>query len=137
MMNFEELDETTRRYMLAEFEAEQAGGNPYLGERLSPAGRAAFPDLMREAIRRGNEVSLGVALNNAAYWNKTEEYERNGVRRTRNINPEQAREQLTLSEFSTLYARGLAKRLMDEGEEQCQAYRGAMPKWEPADFAAH
>jgi len=45
MMNFEELDETTRQYMLAEFEAEQTTGNTYLGERLSPAGRAAFPDL--------------------------------------------------------------------------------------------
>jgi hypothetical protein len=137
MMNFEELDGKTRERMLAEFEAEEVGGNPYRGERLSAAGRAAFPDHIREAIRHGNEQSLLAAINKAAYWNATELYERNGVVRSRSINMQQAAEQLSLSEFNTWYVRGFAKRLMDEGEQQCQAYRGAQPKWEPADCAAH
>lgn len=137
MMNFEELDGITRDRMLAEFEIEEASGNPYRGERLSTAGRAAFSNLMREALRNGNEQSLLIALNNAAYWNLTEQYVRNGIARTRNINMQQAAEQLSLSEFNTWYVRGLAKRLLDEGELQCQAYRGAQPKWEPATCAAH
>lgn len=35
MMNFEELDDATRRYMLAEFEAEEASGNR-IGESVCP-----------------------------------------------------------------------------------------------------
>jgi hypothetical protein len=137
MMNFEELDGRTREYLIAEFEVEEASGDPYRGERLSPAGRAAFPELMREALRNGNEGSLLAALYDARYWNQTEPYVRNGIARTRNINMQQAAEQLSLSEFNTWYVRGLAKRLLDEGELECQAYRGAQPKWEPADCAAH
>jgi hypothetical protein len=36
-MNFEELDETTRRYMLSEFEAEEASNNPYRSKYGGPA----------------------------------------------------------------------------------------------------
>jgi hypothetical protein len=137
MMNFEELDGKTREYMLVQFETEEASGNPYRGERLTAAGRAVFPDLMRQAIKNGNEQSLRNSLMNPGYWNPTETYERSGIVRTRNINMQQAVEQLGLSEFNTWYVRGLAKRLMDEGVRSCQAYRGEMPKWEPGDCAAH
>lgn len=137
MMQFEELDEKTRASMLAEFEAEEATGNPYRGERLSAQGRKMFPELMREAIRSGNEQSLLAALSNHAFWNPTEDYERNGVVRTRRINVRQAAEQLSLSEFNTWYVRGLARRLIDEGVGSCQAYRASMPKWEPGECAMH
>ena len=58
-MDFEELDGKTRQYMLMEFEAEMASDHPYIGSGLSVAGRAAFPDLMRVAIKEGSEVTLG------------------------------------------------------------------------------
>jgi hypothetical protein len=137
MMKFEELDAKTRGYMLTEFQVEEASGNPYRGERLTPAGRAAFPDLMHQAIQSGNEQSLTTSLLTSGYWNQTEEYTRGGIVRTRNINMQQAAEQLGLSEFNTWYVRGLSKRLTDEGVKSCQAYRGATPKWEPGDCVAH
>ena len=136
-MNFEELDRTTRRYMLQEFEAEIASDNPYFGKNLSAAGRSPFPELMRAAINGGSEETLGAALNRPGLWKDKETYERNGVRRQRRINVRQASERLALTEFNTWYVRGLARRLMDEGEEHCQVYRAAQPRWEPADCAAH
>ena len=135
-MKFEELDKTTRRHMLQEFEIEIAR-DPYFGRSLSPAGRAAFPGMMREAINRGNEETLGAALSRADLWNKMETYERNGVPRERRINVGQASERLALTEFNTWYVRGLSRRLIDEGVRHCQAYRAAQPKWEPADCTAH
>ena len=137
VMNFEELDTTTRRYMLQEFEVEVASEKPYVGRNLSPVGRAAFPDLMREAISTGNEETLGVALNRPELWNRMEPYERSGVLRQRRINVRQASERLALTEFNTWYVRGLAKRLLDEGVTHCQAYRAAEPRWQPAECAAH
>jgi len=136
-MNFEELDGTTRRYMLLEFEAEMAGEHPYIGSNLSVAGRAAFPELMRVAIKEGTEVTLRADLNRPGLWKGKETYERNGVFRERRINVRQASERLALTEFNTWYVRGLARRLMDEGETHCQAYRAAQPKWEPGTCTEH
>jgi uncharacterized protein YjiS (DUF1127 family) len=136
-MNFEELDDTTRGYMLQEFEAELRSSNPYVSKALSAKGRQAFPDLMRKAIRFGNEESLATDLAGQEYWEPIETYERGGVVRERKRNVRQAAERLALTEFSTWYVRGFAKRLMDEGVTRCQVYRGAQPKWEPAECSVH
>lgn len=136
-MNFEELDDKTRSYMLEEFEAEESGSNPYRGKGLSASGRAAFPDLMREAIKGGNEQTLIAALSNPSFWDPTETYVRDGVQRERRVNVRQAAERLGLTEFNTWYVRGLAKRLIDEGVANCQVYRAAIPKWEPAECSQH
>lgn len=136
-MNYEELDENTREYMLAEFEQEEASGTPYRSKNLSALGLAAFAGLMSEAIKSGNEVSLSQALQQTGYWNVSETYIREGVPRTRKINSRQAGERLALTEFSTWYVRGLAKRLLEEGVENCQVYRGQQPTWEPGECAVH
>jgi hypothetical protein len=136
-MNYEELDERTRGYMLSEFESEQASGSPFQSKALSEAGLRVFPDLMREAIRSGNETSLGAALNRADFWDPDEEYTRDGITRTRRRNVPQSATRLALTEFSTWYVRGLTKRLLDEGVDRCQVYRGDQPKWEPGECADH
>lgn len=130
MFNFEQLDDITRQYMLSEFRAEEVSGNPYRSTRLSPAGLLAFPKLMVEAILRGNEETLAQALSNPQHWKPTEPYTRSGVTRQRRINPIKAAEFLARTEFNTWYVRGLARRLLDEGEQYCQVYRAA-PAWEP------
>lgn len=129
-MNFEELDDVTRRFMLSEFEEEEAGGNPYRGKALSAVGRIEFPGLMRQAIRAGNELTLIDSLVNPSFWNPTEPYVRQGIVRQRSINVLQAAERLGLTEFNTWYVRGFARRLMDEKIARCQIYRAGIPKWE-------
>ena len=136
-MNFEELDAVTRRWMQVEFDDEESGGSAYRGKGLSPTGKAAFPGLMQAAIREGDEETLSDALMNATYWEPTEQYVRNRVVRDRQVNVRQAAERLSLTEFNTWYVRGLARRLMDEGVTNCQAYRAAAPKWEPAECSQH
>jgi len=136
-MSFEELDDATRRCMIEEFESEELGGRPYRGKDLSTAGLAVFPDLMREAMAKGDDDSLFASMAVASYWKPTETYVLKGVARERKVNIGQAAERLARSEFNTWYVRGLCRRLMDEGVEQCQSYRAALPKWEPADCSSH
>jgi hypothetical protein len=136
-MHFEELEQTTRDCMLREVDAEDAGGNPYRSRGLSAAGLAAFPGIPRQAIRTGNEVTLIASINRTDFWHPTEVYVRNGVERERQVNVAQAAERLGLTEFNTWYVRGFAKRLLDEGHAECQAYRAAQPKWEHADCSNH
>ena len=136
-MKYEELDQRTREYMLSEFNSEENGGAPYRSKALSPKGLEFFPELMRQAIREGNEETLFLALNNSDYWDPIERYVRDGVSRTRRRNIPQAAQRLALTEFSTWYVRGLAKRLLDEGVNKCQIYRGEFPKWEPGECSVH
>src|SRR5574341_1285613 len=113
-MNYEELDNKTREFMLSEFEAEQKSNMPFRSNALSPDGHKIFPELMRQAIISGNEETLYWALTDPDYWYLQESYMRNGVLHSRRRNISQAAERLAVTEFSTWYVRGLAKRLLDE-----------------------
>lgn len=136
-MNFEELDQETRKYMLLRYESENRGGNPYRSAALSSLGLETFPDLMLRAIMDGTEVSLIADLQRPEFWNENESYERNGKIHQRKINPRQAAERLGLTEFNTWYVAGLAHRLVGEGETHCEVYRGQEPKWEHASCSSH
>lgn len=136
-MYYAELDAKTRTIMLSEFDTEQGGGNPYRSKNLSHSGQQVFPQLMRDAIKQGTEVSLASALADTSLWNPTETYVRDGISRERNLNVQQSAERLATTEFSTWYVRGLAKRLLDEEVKNCQIYRGAQPKREPGECSKH
>jgi hypothetical protein len=129
-MDFEELDTTTRSYMLIEFDAEQSGGNPYQSKLLGMAGLVAFPDLMRKAIIRGNEETLVASLVDPSFWKASDS-------RNRQINVLQVAERLGVTEFNTWYVRGVAKRFLDEGVMYCQAYRASFPRSESSSCSAH
>jgi hypothetical protein len=129
-MHFEDLDATTRAFMLEEFEAEQRGEAPWRSVELTPVGQEAYVEQLREAIRGGDEEGLCVSLARAPYWNQMETYTRNGVTRERMINVRQAAERLAMTEFNTWYVRGLARRLLFEGATQCRVIRAAPPRRE-------
>ena len=131
MFKFEELDERTRSYMLAEFLQEWAR-NPYISSRLSAAGIDAYPILMEKAIKQGTESTLAADLAKPAFWKTSETYVRSGKSHSRSIDPLVASEALSISEFNTWYVRGFARRLIEEGEQFCQVYRAA-PAWDPRD----
>lgn len=138
-MNFEELDSTTRSWMLRRFDAEEASGAPYRSKVLSSAGLALYPELVRSAIQdpSGTERSLAQALNYREFWNTMDSYVRKGVWGERRVNIGQASERLALTEFNTWYVAGLAHRLVDEGEGDCKVYRACEPKFEHASCSAH
>jgi hypothetical protein len=77
------------------------------------------------------------SINKAEYWEPVEMYNTKTGPKTRQRNIEQSATRLAVSEFSTFYVKGFAKRLLSEGETQCQIYRGALPKWEPGECAEH
>ena len=50
MMNFEKLDDKTRKYMMTEFNAEEAT-RKHRSARLISLGLKAYPELMKKAIK--------------------------------------------------------------------------------------
>lgn len=120
---FEELDDTTRRYMLEEFQKEEKSGNPYRSSRMSAEGLANVARHMEDAIKSGNENTLAASLSNRNYWKQYETRRGKNTTSQVEINPIEAAKVLGLTEFNTWYVRGVAKRLMDEGQKYCEIYR--------------
>jgi hypothetical protein len=130
-MQFEELDSSTRAKMEERFDVEQANGDRFRSAILTAHGLDVFPELMRVAIRNGNEESLADALmSDATYW---EPHDADG----KTTNVRQASQRLALSEFNTSYVAGLAHKLVGEGHKECEVYRAANPKWEHASCSSH
>ena len=137
MIKFEELDETTRRYMLAEFETEEATKRRYRSDKLSAKGLSAFPDLVRAAILQGDETSLTASLSDRRFWRELEMTVARGVPSFRRYSIPNAAEGLGLTEFNTWYVRGLARRLMEEGQTQCQVYHAAPGRADRGSCVTH
>ncbi len=118
-MRYEELDETTRKWMAEEMEMEEAE-QPYRSPALSRKGQEEFAPLLKDAIEHGDDGSLASSLIRADMWNEFEPLPQGGVGR---IDPARAAAVLARVEFNTWYVRGLCRRLLEEGEEHCQIYR--------------
>lgn len=122
-MRFEELDDTTRKYMLEEFQKEEKGGNPYRSSRMSAEGLANVARHMEKAIKNGDENTLAVSLSNGTYWKPYETRRRKDTTYQAKIDPMSSAKTFALTEFNTWYVRGLAKRLIGEGQKECEVYR--------------
>jgi hypothetical protein len=119
-MAFEELDQTTRGFMLREFDREQASANPFESSVLTAQGRVTFRAAIREAIEHHDEEWLEQQLLDPANWAETQ-----GGGAV--VNPAHAAARLSLTEFNTWYTTGFAARLLAEGVVECQTYRAELP----------
>jgi hypothetical protein len=108
MLRFENLDETTRRYMLIEVEQAIKTSQLHPSQRFTAQGRERYPDLLREAVRTGNEDSLTAALQPC--FAAREPYG-TGTRRV----PANAARTFAEGEFNAFYMRGICHRAIQEG----------------------
>lgn len=122
-MDFEDLDPTTRKWMVSEFDAEQLEEKHFQPKDMTPKGLEEFPKLMRKALESDSIESLTANLAEPSLWNQTTTQNRKGKIIPIKINPTTWAKRLAHSEFTTWYTRGLAKRLMEEKETECQIYR--------------
>lgn len=111
---FNDLDDETRRLMLAELDLDETTGL-YEGPRLSAAGAAAWPGLLREAMATGSDASLVAVLGapGGPYLNLKEVNPSTGAP-TKDV-PVNAAATLGEGEFNRFYMRALCRRAIDEG----------------------
>jgi len=119
-INYENLDSTTRAYMLQEI---RLGGH-YISPRLTADGQVAWSDLLEEASKSYNDDWLASEIMRRGYVRSQEQYTRQGIVRTREINKQHASLQLAEGEFNRYYLRGLCLRAKAEGKDALVVYRG-------------
>jgi hypothetical protein len=115
-LRYENLDDKTRAYMLAEYDMDSATGRVYVCKRLSDEGRRAFPALLRQAIAEHDDAWLSGRLRALTLVTTYSGTGPLGI-------GEQVPEIIAEGEFNRYYMRGLCARAVHEGVEQLQVYR--------------
>lgn len=119
-LRYENLDEITRKYMLQE---SQLGGH-YISPRLTDDGQSGWHSLLEEGLKKFNDDWIASEILSRGYLRSREQYVRNGVTHSRNINMPHAAQQLAEGEFNRYYIRGLCLRAKAEDKNVLIVYRG-------------
>jgi hypothetical protein len=117
-----DLDERTRTMMLMELDYDHEQGALYLSNRLSDAGRARYPEMLRDAIRDGDDGTLAAALAHPETFVTHEVAHRKGKPYQKRVRRD-ANRLLAEGEFNRFYLRGLCRRAMEDEIESLVIYR--------------
>jgi hypothetical protein len=117
MFHFENLDDTTRYYMLLEVEESIKTSQLHLSQRFTTQGKELYPNLLREAVRSGDEGSLATALEQHQCFAEQEPYGTG----TRRVSASAART-FAEGQFNAFYMRGVCHRAIQKGG-QVEVYR--------------
>jgi hypothetical protein len=123
-LHYENLDPTTRRYALAELDADLAAGVFRPSERLRPAAAADFQRLLHEAIRYYDDRWLEERIPDLLVDFEPRRTPSGGE--TTAKLPEGAPRMLAEGEFNRYYMRGLALRAIEEGRQVVEVYRARL-----------
>jgi hypothetical protein len=118
-----DLNDATRKHMLAELERDIQTDKLYLGKYLSEAGETGYPKLLQEAIESGTDDSLAVALTAPGLFKSHYQRKKPSGGFTSAKVPHTANLTLAEGEFNRFYLRGLCLRLLENGSGKVEIYR--------------
>ena len=119
-LHYENLDEITRSFMLSEVDLDlshESHEKPYMSKRLNEPGKQNYVYLLKEAIEHHDDAWLAQQLRSRGYMKDREQ---------RGKVPVNAPDILSEGEFNRFYARGLCVRVIEEGMNQVEVYRGKL-----------
>jgi hypothetical protein len=119
---FENLDDDgVRPLMVAEIESDIVAGKLYYSSYLSVIGRIAWPGILLEAAKAGDEATCANGLKAGRNLKAHIEQQHGGTMRSRKV-PHNAAENFTGTEFNVYYMRAVARLALNQGLE-VQVYR--------------
>ncbi|MGY4686143.1 MULTISPECIES: hypothetical protein [Petrotoga] len=123
-IQYKNLDEQTRKFMLKEMEKDVKEGTLYISPRLNSTGQSEWAKLLEDAIAGYNDDWLATQLNEQQCMKSDEERKlRSGEIKKAKV-PVNAPETLAEGEFNRFYARGICVRAIAEGISEVIVYRG-------------
>ncbi len=127
-INYENLDERTREFMIKELELDISNKTLYVSPRLNSVGKTIWENILREAIQNHDDDWLADQLLNRRCMMTHEKRRTRSGRITIAKVPVTARETLAEGEFNRFYARGLCARAIEDGILDVEVYRGKQVK---------
>ena len=119
-LRYENLDESTRSFMLGEVDLDLSHGKLYVSPRLNEPGEHDYVSLLKEAIEHHDDAWLAQQLRSRSYMRENEQRKMpGGGFRTVRV-PKNAPVTLSEREFNQYYARGLCLRAIKEGKDRVE-----------------
>ncbi|MGE0668180.1 MAG: hypothetical protein AB7O49_16610 [Sphingomonadales bacterium] len=122
-LSYENLDASTRRFMVEEIEMDAASGALYLSSYLNDHGCEAWPRMLRDAAASGTDDTLAEALRRDGCLRSRVERRTSRSRASTAAVPYTAHETIAEGEFNRYYVRGLCRRAIAEGVATLEVYR--------------
>lgn len=120
-LQYANLDEATRDFMLREVDFDVERDKLYMSTRLNEGGRLEYESLLREAIANHNDDWLAQQLSARGAFKSHDGLTPTGKPRKVPVN---AADTLAEGEFNRFYIRGLSARAVSEGVDSVEVYRG-------------
>lgn len=114
-LHYEHLNERVRAHMVEELDLDLEGGRGvYISKRFNERGRELWPELLREALAHGTDISLEEAL----WANDCFKFHHKGSRVA-----ETAGQTLAEDQFNRYYLRALCRIAQEDGIGQVEVIR--------------
>jgi len=120
---YRNLDERSRRLMLAEIERDITARTLFLSENLSPQGRTDYPNLLRNAARTGSDATLAAEIRSRLNTHEKPRQLKSGQFSKPPVMRSNAHEMLAEGEFNRFYIRAVCLRAIEDGIAQVVVYR--------------
>ena len=122
-LRYRNLDESTRSFMLSEVDLDLSHEKLYISPQLNELGAQNYVSLLKEAIEHHDDTWLAEQLRSCGYMKEHEQRKKGSGFTTVRV-PKNAPDTLSEREFNRYYARGLCVRVIAEGMDQVEVYRG-------------
>ena len=123
-LRYENLDESTRSFMLGEVDLDLSHGKLYVSPRLNELGEHNYVSLLKEAIEHHDDAWLAQQLRSQGQLKEHEQRKKQSGGFTTAKVPRTAPDTLSEGEFNRFYIRGLCVRVLEEDMNYVEVYRG-------------
>lgn len=123
-LSYENLDASTRQFMMSEMELDIPKGELYISTRLNQQGIEIYASLLKDAIQSHDDAWLASELRRLGCMNAFEKRKgKNGILKSVRV-PVNAPDTLAEGEFNRFYVRGLCLRALEDNIPEVEVYRG-------------
>lgn len=122
-LNYQNLDEQVRGFMLSEIERDINAGVLYISPNLNPQGQSEYADLLKHAATGGSDVSLAGELQGRLNAYGKPRLLSSGSYSKPPIMRSDAHEMLADGEFNRFYIRGVCLKALESGGTNVVVYR--------------
>jgi hypothetical protein len=122
-LNYRDLDDRTRAYMVEEINRDSQAGTLYLSNYLTQRGREDWPGLLRAAASAGTDDTFADELRRLQRLKvEVERRKPKGGYTTARV-PATAAQTMAEGEFNRMYIRAICRRAIDDGVGRVVVYR--------------
>jgi hypothetical protein len=122
-LDYRNLDERTRKLMLAEIDRDIAMNTLYVSDNLNPQGQIDYPDLLRAASQDGNDVTLAAEIRGRLNAYEKPRKLKSGALSKPPVMRSNAHEMLAEGEFNRFYIRAACLRAIEDRIPAVIVYR--------------